>query len=111
MTMPIDERSSLERYEDATNDLVSAQTLFQKLNHELKRFEADHGGTLTAEQAAERESLLGLQQEALANLEEKVAIQKFAHHEIFAQQQGWGRSSGKWWRNDKKHEDRGKEDI
>jgi|SRR5277367_1376063 len=105
--MPIDERSSLERYQDSTKDLVSAQTLFQKLNHELKRFDAEHAGSLTAEQAVERESLLALQQEALADLEEKEAVQRFANHEIFAQKQDWGRSSGKWFRGDKRHEDRG----
>jgi hypothetical protein len=105
--MPIDERTSLERFADATKELTSAQTLFQKLNHELKRFDAEHAGSLTAEQAAERESLLALQQEALADLEEKEAVQRFANHEIFAQKQDWGRSSGKWFRGDKRHEDRG----
>jgi hypothetical protein len=105
--MPIDERSSLERYQDSTKDLVSAQTLFQKLNRELNRFDAEHRGSLTAEQAAERESLLALQQEALADLKEKEAVQRFANHEIFAQKQAWGRSSGKWFRGDKRREDRG----
>jgi hypothetical protein len=105
--MPIDERSSLERYQDSTKDLVSAQTLFQKLNHELKRFDVEHTGALTAEQAAERESLLASQQEALANLREKEAMQKFAHHEVYAQTQNWGRSKGKWFRGDKRYEGRG----
>jgi hypothetical protein len=51
--------------------------------------------------------LLALQREAKTDLEEKEAIQKFAHHEIFAQQQQWGRSPGKWWRGDRRYENRG----
>jgi hypothetical protein len=105
--MPIDERTSLERLQDASRELTSAQTIFQKLNHELKRFDADHPCTLTAGQAAERESLLALQQEALNDLKDKEAVQKFAHHEIYAMSQGWGRSSGKFFRGDKKSANRG----
>lgn len=96
--MPMDERTSLERFADTTEELISAQTLFQKFNHELKRFDGEHAGALTAEEAAERESLLALQQEAQANLEEKEAIQKFAHHEVYAQNQRWGRGSEAWRR-------------
>ena len=103
----IDERTSQERLSDASRELTAAQTLFQKLNHELKRFDSDHPGTLTAEEAAERESLLALQREALNDLKEKEAIAKFAHHEIYAMGQGWGRSTGKFFRGDKKYQDRG----
>jgi hypothetical protein len=92
----IDERTSLERLQDANRELTSAQTLFQKLNHQLKRFDSDHVGTLTAEEAAERESLLALQQEALSDLKDKEAIQRFAHHEIYAQSKGWGRGVELW---------------
>jgi hypothetical protein len=103
----IDERTSLERLADASRELTAAQTLFQKINRRLKQFHADHPGTWTAEEAAERESLLALQREAKTDLEEKEAIQKFAHHEIYAMSQGWGRSSGKFFRGDKKYEQRG----
>jgi hypothetical protein len=105
--MPIDERTSVERLADASRELTSAQTLFQKLNHQLKKFDSDHPCALTAEEAAERESLLALQQEALNDLKDKEAVQRFAHHEIYAMSQGWGRSSGKFFRGDKKFENRG----
>lgn len=104
--MAIDDRTSAQRYADATKQLTAAQTLFQNMNRQLKQFDADHPGALTAEQATERKSLLVLKQEALASLEETEAIQKFAHHEIYAQQQSWGRSSGKWFRGDRKYEER-----
>ena len=104
----IDERTGQDGLEDATRDLTAAQTLFQNFNRQLKRFESDHPGALTAEKAAELESLSVLQQQALADLKEKEEIQKFAHHEVYAQQQRWGRSPGKWWRGDRKYEDRGR---
>jgi hypothetical protein len=105
--MSIDERTSLERLQDASRELTAAQTLFQKLNHQLKQFDSDHPGTLTAGEAAERESLLALQQEALNDLKDREACHKFCHHEVYAQTQSWGRSTGKWWRNDRRYEDRG----
>jgi hypothetical protein len=103
----IDEPNSQERLADASRELTTAQTLFQRLNHELKRFDSDHSGELTNEEAAERESLLALRQEALSDLKDKEAVQRFAHHESYAMSQGWGRSSGKFFRGDKKFENRG----
>jgi hypothetical protein len=105
--MPIDERTSIERLADASRELTSAQNTFQTFNHQLKQFDVEHSGSLTTEEATERESLLTLQQEALADLKEKEEIQKFAHHEVYAQAQSWGRSTGKWFRGDRKYEERG----
>jgi len=94
-----------EKYAAANDELVHAQFAFRLANQNLKRFDAENP-VQTLAVLKRRGGLQILYEQALANLREKEQVQRFMHHELFAMDQGWGRSPGKWFRGDRKYEER-----
>jgi hypothetical protein len=107
MTMKLDPK---EKLADADREQKAAQAAFQSASDRLQQFDREHA-TLDAKLREDRSRLELAQARALEELREKQQILTFMHHEIYAMDQGWGRSSAKWFRGDKKHEDRGREDL
>jgi hypothetical protein len=105
MTTKLDQTPK-EKLAAATRAQHRAKAGFQAASDALQRFAEQHP-VLDAALSKERESLIIAEAQAAEALREAKDIFDFCHHEHYAMSQNWGRSSGKWFRGDKRHEDRG----
>jgi|HubBroStandDraft_1064217.scaffolds.fasta_scaffold16549_3 hypothetical protein len=105
MSTKLDETPK-EKLANATRAQQRCEWALRAASDALRQFDASHK-VLDATLSIERHSLVKAEAQAAEALREAKDNFNFAHHEHFAMSQNWGRSSGKWWRNDKRYEDRG----
>lgn len=105
MTTKLDQTPK-EKLADATRAQQRAEWGLRAASEALRQFDAAHK-VLDASLSKEREVLVKAETQAAEALREAKDNFNFAHHEHFAILQNWGHSSGKFFRGDRKYENRG----
>ena len=95
-----------EKLANATRAQQKCEWTLKAASEALRRFDEQHPN-LDVKLRQERARLEAAQTEAESALRDAKDACCFCHHEHYAMAQNWGRSSGKWLRRDKGHEDRG----
>ncbi len=94
-----------EKLAAATRTQQRCEAAFQTASNALRQFDERHQNLNAT--SAKNATLVKAEAQAAEALPEAKDIFDFCHHEHYAMSQNWGRSSGKWFRGDKRHEDRG----
>jgi hypothetical protein len=94
-----------EKLADATRKQQRAEWDLRAATGALRQFDQAHK-VLDATSSKERERLVNAETHAAEALRDAKDAFNFCHHEHFAMMNEWGRSPGKWWRGDRKYEER-----
>jgi hypothetical protein len=105
MTTKLDETPK-EKLANATRAQQKAEWALRAATDALRQFDASHK-VLDATLNKEREVLVNAEARAAEAYRDAKDNFNFAHHEHWAIKQNWGHSSGKFFRGDKKFENRG----
>jgi hypothetical protein len=105
MTTKLDQTPK-EKLADATRAQQRCEAAFQAASNAVRQFDAEHK-VLDATSSKERESLVVVKAQAAEALRDARDNFTFCHHEHWAIKQNWGHSAGKWFRGDRKVENRG----
>jgi ElaB/YqjD/DUF883 family membrane-anchored ribosome-binding protein len=105
MSTTLDETRK-EKLAAATRTQQRCEAAFRAASDALRQFDAAHK-VLDPTSSKERQSLINAKAQAASALREAKDCFDFAHHEHYAMLRDWGHSSGKYWRGDKRYEDRG----
>jgi hypothetical protein len=105
MTTKLDETPK-EKLANATRAQQRAEAHARAATEAVRQFDASHK-VLDATLSKERHSLVEAETRAAVALHEAKDSFNFCHHEHFAMMRDWGRSPEKWWRGDRKFENRG----